>query len=158
PAASAGARLHQKQGRELRPLDRRHGEDPGQDAGDVREVTRAIHHIRVSSAQVAPEMKGPRKSGKPSKIIRVAEAFVSLAIFLFVSAQSWSAERFTCMQGGYTTECSHGQRLLRVIQDTMSADGRYGIAWEVPSQAALKIEDDGSEYLPHGESPNFLIR
>ena len=33
PAAPAGARLHAQEDRELRPLDRGHGEDPGQDAG-----------------------------------------------------------------------------------------------------------------------------
>ena len=38
PAASAGARLHAQEDRELRSLDRRHGEDPGQDAGNLREV------------------------------------------------------------------------------------------------------------------------
>ena len=39
PAAPAGARLHAQEDRELRPLDRRHGEDPGQDAGSLREVS-----------------------------------------------------------------------------------------------------------------------
>ena len=37
-AAPAGARLHAQEDRELRSLDRRDGEDPGEDAGSVREV------------------------------------------------------------------------------------------------------------------------
>ena len=41
PAAPAGARLHAQEDRELRPLDRRHGEDPGEDAGSLREVNRS---------------------------------------------------------------------------------------------------------------------
>ncbi len=39
PAAPAGAGLHAQEDRELRPLDLGHGEDPGQDAGSLREVT-----------------------------------------------------------------------------------------------------------------------
>ena len=39
PAAPAGARLHAQEDRELRSLDRRHGEDPGEDAGSASEVT-----------------------------------------------------------------------------------------------------------------------
>ena len=41
PAAPAGARLHAQEDRELRPLDIGHGEDPGEDARGLREVTHA---------------------------------------------------------------------------------------------------------------------
>ena len=69
-----------------------------------------------------------------------------------------TAQRFTCTENAYTTECSNGERRLRVIQDTRSPNGRYGIAWEAPSQDPdLKTEEDGSEYFAPG-GPNFLIR
>jgi len=69
-----------------------------------------------------------------------------------------TAQRFTCTENAYTTECSNGERRLRVIQDTRSPDGRYGIAWEAPSQDPdLETEEDGSEYFSPG-GPNFLIR
>src|SRR5262249_31695429 len=49
-AAPAGARLHAQQDRELRPLDRRNGQDPGRDAGGVREVTEGHSGARVKRA------------------------------------------------------------------------------------------------------------
>jgi hypothetical protein len=85
--------------------------------------------------------------------------FLPLALVLLAPAQSRSAERFTCTKNAYTTECTNGERRLRVIQDTQSPDGRYGIVWEVPWQDPhLKREDDGSEYLAAGGPPNFLVR
>ncbi len=52
PAAPASARLHAQEDRELRSLDRRHGEDPGQDAGKFREGVKRIagRHCERSEA------------------------------------------------------------------------------------------------------------
>ena len=52
PAASAGARLHAQEDRKLRSLDLRHGQDPGQDAGSLREVKEKRHprHCERSEA------------------------------------------------------------------------------------------------------------
>ena len=49
-AAPAGARLHAQEDRELRPLDRGHGEDPGEDAGRFREVIAVSVRRRDGSA------------------------------------------------------------------------------------------------------------
>jgi len=99
-----------------------------------------------------------KASGQPLCGIASLLFFLSLVLILLAPAQSWSAQRFTCTENAYTTECSNGERRLRVIQDTRSPDGRYGIAWEAPSQdPELKTEEDGSEYFAPG-GPNFLIR
>ena len=67
PAASAGSRLHAQEDRELRPLDRRHGEDPGQDAGELREMTASL---RRHSGE------GPKNPDPPN---RVTDSGLSLA-------------------------------------------------------------------------------
>ncbi|MGY3076291.1 NAD(P)-dependent dehydrogenase (short-subunit alcohol dehydrogenase family) [Bradyrhizobium sp. LM6.10] len=51
PAAPAGARLHAQEDRELRPLDRRYGQDPGEDAGRVRDVGSAHDNFSVVLAK-----------------------------------------------------------------------------------------------------------
>lgn len=50
-----------------------------------------------------------------------------------------------CVAETYTTVCRNGERELRIIRDTVSPSGHYGVAWEVP--------DDGSaeEWEKNGE-------
>ena len=51
PAASAGRRLHAQEDRELRSLDRRHGQDSGEDAGSLREVKVLMVRRRSRSSE-----------------------------------------------------------------------------------------------------------
>src|SRR4029450_644185 len=63
PAESAVARLYAQEDRELRPLDRRHGEDPGEDAGSLREVTGGdVCYLRViaRAAKQSTSRRGDR--------------------------------------------------------------------------------------------------
>ena len=71
-AAPAGTGLHAQEDRELRPLDRRHGEDPGEDARGLREDRLTLrrveqrhrpihHHLDQADAvmgEAAPERRG----------------------------------------------------------------------------------------------------
>jgi hypothetical protein len=55
-----------------------------------------------------------------------------------------------CVAETYTTVCRDGDRELRIIRDTVSPSGHYGVAWEVPKDGSVEEweqngEKDGSK-------------
>jgi hypothetical protein len=82
-----------------------------------------------------------------------------LAFLAFVlSAFTAVAQAAGCAVEGFTTVCHKGERELRIIKNTISPSGRYGIAWQVPSDASVETWDDGSEISDTGSIKNFLVR
>jgi hypothetical protein len=69
---------------------------------------------------------------------------IAVALFVPATLTAAVAER-ACVAETYTTVCRDGGRELRIIRDTVSPSGHYGVAWEVP--------DDGSaeEWEQNGE-------
>ena len=83
-----------------------------------------------------------------------------LAFLAFVLSASVTAvaQAAGCAVEGFTTVCHKGERELRIIKNTISPSGRYGIAWQVPSDASVETWDDGSEISDTGSIKNFLAR
>jgi hypothetical protein len=76
-----------------------------------------------------------------SSLLHAAIAVVLLAPAALTAVDAEPA----CVAETYTTVCRNGDHELRVIRDTVSPSGHYGVAWEVP--------DDGSaeEWEQNGE-------
>jgi hypothetical protein len=76
-----------------------------------------------------------------SSLLHAAIAVGLLALAALTAATAEPA----CVAETYTTVCRNGEHELRVIRDTVSPSGHYGVAWEVP--------DDGSaeEWEQNGE-------
>jgi hypothetical protein len=73
---------------------------------------------------------------------------VALAVALCTSVAS--AAEPACMAETYTTVCRDGARELRIIRNTISPSGQYGVAWEVPADGTAEDwvrggETDGSK-------------
>jgi hypothetical protein len=69
-----------------------------------------------------------------------------------------AAQAAGCAVEGYTTVCHKGGRELRVIKNTISPSGHYGIAWQVPTDASVDTWEDGSEISDTESIKNFLVR
>ena len=82
-------------------------------------------------------------------------AFLAFILSVSVTAVAQAAG---CAVEGFTTVCHKGDRELRVIKNTISPSGRYGIAWQVPTDARVETWDDGSEISDTGSIKNFLVR
>jgi hypothetical protein len=93
------------------------------------------------------------------------------ALALALLAPTIGAAQGSCTAEKYTTVCRSGDRELRIIRNTISPSGQYGIAWEVPSDAIVdeRLVDgvpDGSKTAgnPDGSRKagvavtNFLVR
>jgi hypothetical protein len=51
-----------------------------------------------------------------------------------------------CVAETYTTVCRNSDRELRIIRDTVSPSGHYGVAWEVPNDgSAEEWEQNGKK-------------
>ena len=82
-------------------------------------------------------------------------AFLAFVLSACVTA---AAQAAGCAVEGFTTVCHKGDRVLRVIKNTISPSGRYGIAWQVPTDASVETWDDGSEISDTGSIKNVLVR
>jgi hypothetical protein len=94
--------------------------------------------------------------------------FAAFAAALCTSAAS--AAEAACMAETYTTVCRDGARELRIIRDTVSPSGAYGVAWEVPTDGTAQEwerngEHDGSKLAGEYDGArrgapikNFLVR
>ena len=78
--------------------------------------------------------------------------------FLLLASVIAAAQAAACAVEGYTVVCHQGTRELRVIKNTISPSGRYGIAWQVPTDASVETWDDGSEISDTESIKNFLVR
>ena len=90
-----------------------------------------------------------------------------LALALFAPA---AAAEGACTAETYTTVCRDGTRELRVIRDTVSPSGAYGVVWEVPTDGTAQEwerngERDGSKLAGEYDGArrgapikNFLVR
>jgi len=96
---------------------------------------------------------------------RIASLALALLAPTAVAAQA------SCTAETYTTVCRSGARELRIIRNTISPSGQYGVAWEVPRDGGLeeRVVDgaaDGSRTAgrPDGTKKsaaavsNFLVR
>jgi hypothetical protein len=79
----------------------------------------------------------------PQLLPRLAAiALVSLA----PAALTAAVVKPACTAETYTTVCRNGDRELRIIRDTISPSGHYGVAWEVPHDgSAEEWEQDGEK-------------
>jgi len=102
----------------------------------------------------------------PQPPLRLLAALLSpLAVTALPSVAAVAAE--ACRAETYTTVCRHGEQELRVIRDTTSPSGHYGVAWEAPKDGSVEEweqngEKDGSKlagtYDGDGEHVrNFLV-
>jgi hypothetical protein len=93
----------------------------------------------------------------------------ALAVALIAPAAA--AAEGACTAETYTTVCRHDGRELRIIRDSISSSGEYGVAWEVPTDGSVEAwsrggETDGSKlagdydgYKRKGAPvKNFLVR
>ena len=81
----------------------------------------------------------------PQSSLRLAAA----AVALLVPAAGGAAEP-GCAAETYTTVCRNGERELRIVRNTVSSSGHYGVAWEVPVDGSTEEweqngEKDGSK-------------
>jgi hypothetical protein len=87
------------------------------------------------------------------------------------SALTAPAAEPACVAETYTTVCRNGGRELRIIRNTVSPSGHYGVAWEVPNDGSAEEweqngEKDGSKLAATydgsrkngGRVRNFLLR
>jgi hypothetical protein len=106
----------------------------------------------------------PTNSKRPSVSTgvghRQTHEALRLAFFAFVLSAPVTAvaQAAACAVEGFTTVCHKSDRELRIIKNTISPSGRYGIAWQVPSDASVESWDDGSEISDTGSIKNFLVR
>jgi hypothetical protein len=82
----------------------------------------------------------------------------ALLAFVLPASVTAVAQAAGCAVEGFTTVCHKGDRELRVIKNTISPSGRYGIAWQVPTDARVETWDDGSEISDTGSIKNVLVR
>jgi hypothetical protein len=92
----------------------------------------------------------------------------ALAAVLLAPAAAAAAP--ACTAEKYTTVCHHGARELRIISETTSPSGAYGIAWQVPDDGSVEEweqngEKDGSKLAGEYDGnrkgrriENFLVR
>jgi hypothetical protein len=78
--------------------------------------------------------------------------------FVLSASVTAAAQAAGCAVEGFTTVCRKGDRELRVIKNTISPSGRYGMAWQVPTDASVETWDDGSEISDTGSIKNVLVR
>jgi hypothetical protein len=78
--------------------------------------------------------------------------------FVLSAPATPAAAAAACALEGYTFVCHKGERELRVIKNTIAPSGRYGVAWQVPTDASVETWDDGSEISDTGSIKNFLVR
>ena len=70
-------------------------------------------------------------------------ARIALLAIALVAPAAAVAET-ACTAETYTTVCRYGARELRIIRNTVSPSGAYGIAWEVPTDGtAAEWERNG---------------
>jgi hypothetical protein len=81
-------------------------------------------------------------------------AAIALALLSPVAAAAEPA----CTPERYTTVCRTDGRELRLIHNTVSPSGAYGIAWQVPKDASIEEWEDGSKMAEDGSARNFLVR
>jgi hypothetical protein len=93
----------------------------------------------------------------------------AIAVALLAPSAGAAAEP-GCVAETYTTVCRNGGRELRIIRNTVSPSGHYGVAWEVPHDGSTEEweqngEKDGSKLAgaydgnrEGGRVPNFLVR
>jgi hypothetical protein len=81
----------------------------------------------------------------PQPLLRLlAPLLTPLAVTALTSVAAAGAE--ACRAETYTTVCRHGEQELRVIRDTTSPSGHYGVAWEAPKDgSAEEWEQDGKK-------------
>jgi hypothetical protein len=77
--------------------------------------------------------------------------------FIVSAPLTTAAQAAACAVEGYTTVCHKGERELRVVKNTIAPSGRYGVAWQVPTDASVETWDDGSEISDTGSIKNFLV-
>jgi hypothetical protein len=82
---------------------------------------------------------------------------VLLALVLVAPAAA-AAQEHACTAQKYTTVCHDGERELRIIRNTVSPSGRYGVAWEATADAILKEDSDGSKWTDGARADTFLVR
>jgi hypothetical protein len=82
-------------------------------------------------------------------------AFLAFVLWASVNA---TAQAGACAVEGFTTVCHKGDRELRVIKNTISPSRRYGVSWQVPTDARVETWDDGSEISDTESIKNFLVR
>jgi hypothetical protein len=80
-----------------------------------------------------------------------------LALVLVAPAAA-AAQEHACVAQKYTTVCRDGARELRIIRNTTSPSGRYGVAWEATADARLKEDSDGSKWTDGARTDTFLVR
>ena len=78
------------------------------------------------------------------------QTFRLTALAVALCASAASAAESACTAETYTTVCRDGGRELRIIRNTTSPSGQYGVAWEVPSDGTAEDwvrggETDGSK-------------
>jgi hypothetical protein len=95
--------------------------------------------------------------------------FAAIAVALLTPAALTSAAAEpACMTETYTTVCRNGDRELRIIRNTVSPSGHYGVAWEVPDDGSAEEweqngKKDGSKLAGaydgtrKGQVRNFLL-
>jgi hypothetical protein len=91
------------------------------------------------------------------------QTFRLTALAVALCAPAAAAAEPACMAETYTTVCRDGARELRIIRNTISPSGRYGVAWEVPADGSAEDwaqdgRSDGSKMADGGSIRNFLVR
>ncbi len=87
-------------------------------------------------------------------------------VFLLLTAspavQPASAQEAACKAERATIVCKAGDRVLRVIQKSLSPSGRYGVAWTTrqarPQGAKYEEAPDGAVTVHGADVDNFLVR
>jgi hypothetical protein len=98
------------------------------------------------------------------KALLLMPRLAALAIALAPAAiAAPTAAAPACSAETYTIVCHDGGRELRVIRNTISPSGRYGVAWEAPTDGSVEdwVQDgqsDGSKWAEGGSVRNFLVR
>jgi hypothetical protein len=67
------------------------------------------------------------------------------ALALALIGPAAAAAEGACTAETYTTVCRDGGRELRIIRDTISPSGEYGVAWEVPKDGSAEAWSRGGE-------------
>jgi len=78
-------------------------------------------------------------------------------VLILTALSSAAAAEGSCAPDKYTTVCSNSAGELRVIKDTASPSGKYGVVWQVPADTSADVRDDGSKSID-GDADNFIIR
>jgi hypothetical protein len=108
-------------------------------------------------SQAGPTKYKPRFVYQDHQPMSPTPRLAVLALILVAPAAA-AAQEHTCTAQKYTTVCRDGGRELRIIRNTISPSGRYGVAWEATADAILKEDSDGSKWTDGAPADTFLVR